>query len=105
MMQIKRSSVRRADLSNKPADVVVSSTFSSLLFINECLLDEERTRALQAAIHRQVTPGDVVLDAGTGSGILALIAAAAGARKVYAVDVDRDALALARQSVQASPFA
>jgi predicted RNA methylase len=80
-------------------------TFSSLLFINECLLDEERTAAMRTAIRHQVKAGNVVLDAGTGSGILALFAAEAGAKKVYAVDVDAEALSLARHSTQASPYA
>ena len=84
---------------------VAPNTFSSLLFINECLLDEERTSTLRTAICRKVGPGDVVVDAGTGSGILALFAAEAGAAKVYAVDVDPAALTLARQAIAASAFA
>src|SRR4051794_5659560 len=81
------------------------STFSNLLFIDECLLDRERTEALRAAIRRKVRPGDTVLDAGTGSGILALFAAEAGARKVYAVDANREAVAVARAVVRANPAA
>ncbi|MFT5432712.1 MAG: SAM-dependent methyltransferase [Myxococcota bacterium] len=50
------------------------------------LYDKVRMDAYQAAITAAVKPGDVVLDLGTGTGVLALWAAKAGARKVYAVD-------------------
>jgi protein arginine N-methyltransferase 1 len=80
-------------------------TFSPLLYVNECLLNRDRTLALREAIRRTVRPGDVVVDAGTGSGILALFAAEAGAARVYAVDVDPESLSLARRSVAASRFA
>jgi SAM-dependent methyltransferase len=48
--------------------------------------DRPRTNAFAAAIREVVQPGDVVLDVGTGTGILAMLAAKAGARKVYAID-------------------
>jgi len=38
------------------------------------------------ALRRTVTPGSLVLDVGTGAGILALVACRFGARRVYAIE-------------------
>ena len=68
------------------------------------LHDERRTGAYLAAIDRAVRPGDVVLDVGTGSGVLAVAAARAGARRVYAVEAS-DIAAAARGVVEANGVA
>lgn len=48
--------------------------------------DTKRKSAFVNAIRKVVTSDDVVLDLGTGSGILAIAAAQAGAKKVYALE-------------------
>lgn len=55
-------------------------------FHHSMLEDRARVSAFHEAIVRTVNAGDVVLDVGTGTGVLALFAARAGARHVYAVE-------------------
>ena len=50
------------------------------------LHDDRRTNDYVAAVRAAVRPEDIVLDIGTGSGVLAIAAARAGARHVYAVE-------------------
>ncbi len=50
------------------------------------LTDAPRLSAFERAITAVVTPGDVVVDLGCGTGILGLMACRAGARRVYAID-------------------
>lgn len=50
------------------------------------LNDELRTSAFQTAIRQTVTPDTIVLEIGTGTGVLAVTAAKSGARHVYAIE-------------------
>jgi type I protein arginine methyltransferase len=50
------------------------------------LNDQMRTSRFLAGISEVVNPGDVVVDIGTGTGILAMAAARAGAQHVYAIE-------------------
>ncbi len=61
-------------------------TYGDIEMQRRMVSDRARTSAFAAAIREVVQPGDVVLDLGTGTGILAMFAAKAGAKKVYAVD-------------------
>jgi predicted RNA methylase len=69
-----------------------------------CLKDAVRTTSFQTAIKRTVQPGDVVLEVGAGTGILSLFAAAAGARKVYAVEIDEYLCEGLAETVRANGF-
>ena len=53
----------------------------------EYLSDTARIAAFRQAIREVVTPGSVVLDLASGSGILGLLACEAGASRVYSVEV------------------
>lgn len=57
-------------------------------FHHHLLRDRARLDAYARAIRMQVRPGDVVADVGSGSGILAWLAAQAGARRVHAVELN-----------------
>jgi type I protein arginine methyltransferase len=58
-------------------------------FHAEMLNDKTRTANYLDAVRNVVRPGDVVVDIGTGTGILAIAAARAGASHVYAIEAGR----------------
>ena len=60
------------------------------------LHDDRRTSDFITALANEVQPGDVVLDIGTGSGVLAVAVARAGARRVFAVEASDIAAVAAR---------
>jgi len=67
------------------------------------LNDVERMEKYRHAVFKTVKSGDVVLDIGTGSGILAMFACQAGAKRVYAIDRG-DIIAVARELSKTNGF-
>lgn len=63
------------------------------------------TRLLAARLERVVVPGSRWLDLGCGSGILSVVAARLAAGEVLAVDVDEEALSVARETLAANGVA
>lgn len=68
------------------------------------LADKVRNDAFQEAIVAAVTANDVVLDIGTGTGLLAMMAARAGARHVVACEMLPELAALAQLVVDANGY-
>src|SRR5579863_5247505 len=57
-----------------------------LVIYGMMMSDRARNDALARGIQAVVRPGDVVVDVGSGAGFLSLLAARAGARRVYALE-------------------
>lgn len=65
--------------------------------------DQVRMKAYCAAIEATVRPGDTVLDLGCGPGVFGLLACKAGARRVFAIDLD-DVVDFGRHLAAANGF-
>ncbi len=74
----------------------VDNLFDFLSVHREMLADRVRVNAYSQAINNVIRPGDTVVDVGTGTGILAIMCAMAGASKVYAIEC-RPIIDLAKQ--------
>lgn len=60
----------------------------------------ETTNMCMQQLERCLKPGLRVMDVGTGSGILAIAAAKLGAQNVLAIDIDPDAVKVAKENVE-----
>jgi type I protein arginine methyltransferase len=67
----------------------------SVVDYGDMIADTVRMDAFVAALRGAVTPGCVVVDIGTGTGIFALLACSLGARRVYAIEPN-DTIEVAR---------
>ena len=84
-------------------DHMNETNFAGLAEHEEMLSDSVRVNAYHRGIQRNVQSGDVVLDLGTGTGLLAFMASRAGASKVYAVE-HSDFIQVAREIAQLNGF-
>lgn len=67
--------------------------------------DAVRNKAYDAALRRAVFPGCTVLEIGTGTGLLAMMAARAGAARVVTCEADSAVAAAARENIAINGFA
>lgn len=84
-------------------DLINRRVFTDLYWHERMLADKVRIEAYQKGIQATIKPGDVVIDLGTGSGILAFMAARSGAKHVYAID-HSDFIEIAREIAARNGF-
>jgi predicted RNA methylase len=68
------------------------------------LADQERNDAFEKAIKRAVKPDSVVLDIGTGSGLLSMMAAKYGAKQVYTCEASSHIAEVAEKIIEKNGF-
>ena len=84
---MRRAGILRDPTESRPALERTDDTGWDAAPVHVRMLnDTRRVQRYQQGIRAVVRPGDVVVDVGTGTGILAIEAAKAGARHVYAVE-------------------
>ena len=66
--------------------------------------DQPRNQAFEQALQRGVTPETVLLDVGSGTGLLALMAARAGAKHVYSCEGNAAMAAVAKEIVHTNGY-
>jgi protein arginine N-methyltransferase 1 len=101
-VQLRRLITRNPRLEKLFYEAVNRDQFGRLAVHDAMLADEVRIRAYTQGIAANVNEGDVVLDLGTGAGLLACLAARERPRKVYAID--HGALDMARTLAEANGF-
>ena len=84
-------------------DIHNKEEFGNLYEHEKMLADSVRINMYKSAIKKYIGPNDIVLDLGTGTGILAFFAAKQKAKKVYAID-HSDFINVAREVAKHNKF-
>ena len=74
--------------------------FSSIDFVCQCLIDEDKFNAFEKVLKSVINKESNVLELGTGSGILAMLSARLGAKKVNAVEFDPYIAKVAEENIK-----
>ena len=67
--------------------------------------EHQSTRGVMRLMQDVIRPGDFVADLGAGSAVLAIAAAQLGAKRVAAIELDRDSIGNAEENVEANGVA
>ena len=86
IMQLYDAGILRDETQRRSKLETGRGGFGAPLVHVRMLNDRTRTSSFLAGIAEVVSPGDVVVDIGTGTGVLAVAAARAGAKHVYAIE-------------------
>lgn len=70
----------------------------------QCLIDKKRVNAFKKVIKNKISKGDIVVDLGSGSGIMAFFAAKYGAAKIYAVEANECLYKILKKNVESSIY-
>lgn len=84
------SRLKAARVSRDAGRTAVTPQIFTKLDTQICLFDRRRVAHFRQALYETVKPGDVVVDGGSGTGILGMLAAQAGAARVYCVELDEE---------------
>lgn len=99
-LSFKRHLASNAAMARAFRGVKRRRVFEKMQMHEDMLADGVRLGAYRAAIDRHIAAGDRVVDVGTGTGILAFLAAGRHPRKLYALDHSSAMLDYARKAAE-----
>jgi len=96
-LQLRRSLPDSAFL-RRVTDVYLRKTYPAWYI--HAVNDRHRNAAYERALLRLVTPESIVIEAGTGSGLFAMLAARAGAKHVYTCEISPEVAEMATENIE-----